>query len=286
MSKRLISDVLGAYFPNTKKAPQNSTSMSSNYHRNYIPNGPPQSSWAGKRTNTSMYSSNYAMRRGRKNMRSRMFTKRKQILRGWINPSRGVELKYIDNSVGFSQVSGVPAIGLLNAAIQGTTANTRTGQEILIKSVQWRIYLKAGTTTFSSGLYPLVRILLVLDRQPNGAAFGSTDLFEWSGGATTISTALQATCSPIALKNRKRFIILKDVTSEMDQGHGNCYFHQFYRKVRIKTEYNSGNAGTIGDINTNALFIVIQTSVPSGSNTGSDDIPYWGGFIRLRFEDS
>ena len=83
-------------------------------------------------------------------------------------------------------------ITVLNDVAQGTTAITRLGRKILMKSV-----LVQGTLTNSSGQG---RILIVYDRQANGAAPAATDVLT----SNTIM-AIQN------LDNRDRFIILADI---------------------------------------------------------------------------
>ena len=134
-------------------------------------------------------------------------------------------------------------ITVLNDVAQGTTAITRLKRKILMKSV-----LVQGTLTNSSGQG---RILIVYDRQANGAAPAATDVLT----SNTIM-AIQN------LDNRDRFIILADIfpyaqdetlaAGNNGSGLRGIMAYKRYIKCNLETIYG-GNAGTIADINSGSF---------------------------------
>ena len=127
------------------------------------------------------------------------------------------------------------SINCLNDVAQGTTAITRIGRKILMKSVLVQGLL--ATNTGNSA-----RVLIVYDRQPNGALPAATDVLT----SNTIMAAQN-------LDNRDRFLILADImpydqVENISNPSANSGFgYKRYIKCNLETIY-SGNAGTIADI--------------------------------------
>ena len=126
-------------------------------------------------------------------------TYRKYIPRGQntysaFQKSSGIERKNIDDSSAkWASTSAGWSINCLNDVAQGTTAITRIGRKILMKSVLVQGLL--ATNTGNSA-----RVLIVYDRQPNGALPAATDVLT----SNTIMAAQN-------LDNRDRFLILADI---------------------------------------------------------------------------
>ena len=182
--------------------------------------------------------------------------------------SSGIERKNIDDSAAkWTTTVATWTITVLNDVAQGTTAITRLGRKILMKSV-----LVQGTLTNSSGQG---RILIVYDRQANGAAPAATDVLT----SNTIM-AIQN------LDNRDRFIILADIfpyaqdetlaAGNNGSGSGGIMAYKRYIKCNLETIYG-GNAGTIADINSGSLLML--TNCNGGTVAGES------GIVRVRFVD-
>ena len=132
--------------------------------------------------------------------------------------------------------------------------------------------LVQGTLTNSSGQG---RILIVYDRQANGAAPAATDVLT----SNTIM-AIQN------LDNRDRFIILADIfpyaqdetlaAGNNGAGSGGIMAYKRYIKCNLETIYG-GNAGTIADINSGSLLML--TNCNGGTVAGES------GIVRVRFVD-
>lgn len=186
------------------------------------------------------------------------------------------EWKYVDTSLGFDINTG--ALGsLLNGLQPGSSASQRIGMNCEFKSLEFRARV---TSTAATGVDQYCRMLIVQDKQSNGVAPGIGDIL-----------INASTTAPRNLANRKRFRILWDKTFAMGGNLNaagtpstvpNLRNFKAYMKFRpaIRTEYNTGVAGTIADINSNSLYLVtIGTEAAGATDAGLV------GYIRLRYTD-
>lgn len=183
------------------------------------------------------------------------------------------ELK--DNTV--RSLTVVPAFGtttastgvLLNGLSQGTTATTRIGRRITMKSmyIQYQINL-LPTTTGSSPL----RFLVVYDAQANGAAPAILDI-----------VLTDELASPMNLGNSRRFKVLCDevVPCIGTAGPQSYMFKRYIKLGNLNTEFNSGNAGTIADITSGSIYVYTW-----GSSGWAVATPGAVLYSRIRFQDS
>lgn len=181
----------------------------------------------------------------------------------WLKSVVNVEKKYIDTTA----TTTSPAAGafvLLNGCTTGTSAITRDGQSIKMVSIYenyfWSINAAAATT--------YVRTVIVLDRQANGAAPSFTDIFVNSG-----------VLSAANIGNSKRFKIVHDTRKTLSLNGNEMVRHKKFTKCSIHTEYNTGSAGTIADIQTNSLYLFHMSD--QGAN-----VPGFSYFVRVRFIDN
>lgn len=128
---------------------------------------------------------------------------------------------------------------LVNGLTQGTSGSQRVGRQIFMTTMQF-YYATGGTTRF----------LIVYDKQCNGSALTATDLFQDSTDQF----------SPYNFSNRERFCYLYDTlydtTPELSPVNRQLHF-----PIKKYTTYNVGNAGTIADIATGSLYLVIYTTL-------------------------
>lgn len=179
--------------------------------------------------------------------------------------SSGIERKNIDDTAP-KITTGVTTwtINTLNDCAQGTTATTRIGRKILMKSINIQ-----GVVATSTG--NTARILIVYDKQPNGAVPLATDVLT--------SNTLMAMQN---LDNRDRFIILADIFPyDQEENIANPsassgFGWKRYIKCNLETIYN-GTLGTIADITTGSLLIM--TNINGATITGET------GMQRVRFVD-
>jgi len=178
---------------------------------------------------------------------------------------------------------------LCNGLAQGSEYNTRIGRKILMKSLLIRATIKNTADLANKTLTGNYRLLVVYDKQVNAVAPALTDIIETTSDSTFAMT------SPLNLNNRDRFIVLSDkigsltVTTAATQGAAGdvaaffvCKNIKIYKKLNHETIYNSGVAGTVGDINTGALYVFLVGDRASGT----ENIICQSIITRLRFLDA
>lgn len=223
-------------------------------------------------------------------------TKRRRVKTSTKNPTapmdtRGFtfpvpEKKYKDMTLATLPVNTTGHFQLLNGTVMGTTYNDRIGRKIRVKSVYVRgiVGQESAITTITSPINAsgqLARMIIFADMQPNGAVPALTDvLFEANG------------CAQLNPNYRDRFKILCDKQWAFgrfmyDTTNGiamadNCQFPvKKFKRLNLDTTYNAGNAGTIGDIATGALYMLWV-----GSETAGTDVDgVFFGTVRIRFYD-
>lgn len=188
---------------------------------------------------------------------------------GWANPSTS-ETKFIDTSPIPTLTTGVDTFTtpiLLNGCIQGTEATQRLGRKIVMTSLYLKGRLSLAPTTTGGGY---VRIAIVYDKQANGAAPAATDVF-----LTDNNT------SPNNLSNRDRFVKVVDMESPVISVAGEYQVPiEIFRKLGLETTFNTGNAGTIGDITGGSLYLFIGRTSSFGVAN-----PTFNSQCRIKFTD-
>lgn len=183
------------------------------------------------------------------------------------------ELNFVDTqltNVGFDTTGSVT---LLNGMVQGTTASTRIGRKITMTQIICNLRAVSNTNT----LFNDFRMALVLDTQANGAAPAITDIYD-----VINSTSMRN------ISNGTRFRILKtwedcnvgNQTTAGQQTDNTCMAFKYFQRCNITVTYNANNAGTVGDIQTNALYIITMGNQVSGT---SNSLLY--GTVRIRYTD-
>jgi len=132
---------------------------------------------------------------------------------------------------------------LLNGLAQGTTATTRIGRRVTLKSLYFRFQASMAAT--SAGASP-IRLLVVYDKQTNATPT--------TAGLVLASDALN---SLNLLDNARRFVTLCDVMLPcLGTGGPQAVAHVFYKKINLPMEFNTGSAGTVGDIQTGSIYML------------------------------
>jgi hypothetical protein len=167
-----------------------------------------------------------------------------------------------------SAVNTTGVLVLLNGLAPGTAINQRLGQRTHFTSGALDVN---STVTATTGTDQFSRFLVVLDKQPNGAAFAITDVL------TAVSVI-----APINLSNRNRFVVYVDQKFHLNASAEPGSQKSFHcRMPAFVTSYNTGTAGTIADITTNALYFVAIGDNVAGVTAASDTI-----VSRLFFRDN
>jgi len=148
-------------------------------------------------------------------------------------------------------------VALLNGIARGDDIHERNAREVVMKSIQFS-YNAYGTAT--TGIDQHQRVMLVYDRQTN-----ATELT-----AAQVLTAVD-TLAPRNLENRKRFKILYDRCHSLNAvaEPGSHVTRRFYRRLRHPVTFNSGDAGSVADIVTGSLYLIVIGTVAPGATAGS-----------------
>lgn len=196
------------------------------------------------------------------------------------------EIKFFDTYGSTAEILSTNSVYFcLNDMRQGPEINQRIGRKTTSKSISFRghFYSTAVTTLAVGQVIPqIIRMVLFIDYQPNGAAINATTLFQGFSAPT-------AGTSPINYDLRDRIKVLRDYVFVLDPytysanaawfGRQNAY-KKFYKKFRMNTIYNGVNGGTIGDITSCALNVLF---VGSGVGAGTGySVDVW---FRYRYYD-
>lgn len=190
----------------------------------------------------------------------------------------GGELKFFDTIRATAAVANTGVVDAnLNIIPQGVLENNRLGRQCKIKRINIRgsIVLPGGTTAATSS--DQIRVLLVQDKQANGAVFTVLNVLETNG-----------TNSHFNLENEHRFKILYDknytLSSAGGTNSGAILYGQVTKDLRINMACNipidfdnSAGTGAITTQRTNSLAFLMIT------DNGVATVSY---VSRLRFSDN
>lgn len=216
-----------------------------------------------------------------KSMKGRKKMKIPSRLKGYVRTggyfgtaAPGAELKFLDHAIDDAVVASAGAIlvatggsaGTLNAISQGTGQTQRDGRKCTVKQINWKYELTLPASATSGDV---VRVMLVLDKQCNGATAAVTDILA--------SADYQAFNN---LANSGRFRTLMDRTYAINATAGiagtivtEVIQDSFYHKCNIPLEFSSTN-GVITEVRSNNITgLVISQSGVAGMV----------GNLRLRF---
>lgn len=170
----------------------------------------------------------------------------------------------IDNGTVSPSTSG--DIRLMCDVAQGDGFDTRDGN-----SLKWEhCNMKGFVTINGSATTTTVRIMLLLDKQPNGALPTLAQILDDTGSNTPV-------LRPLNVNFGSRFVLLADKQISVDANNARKNF-KWFRKLNFHTKYN-GTGSTITDINTNSIIMVTV----SDEATNVPDISY---NMQSRFIDN
>lgn len=218
------------------------------------------------RTNSGMSVSVSRSRSGGRSVRIPV-----QLLRaGGRMPADSGELKNLDTVNAAQIVAGATtgSIGLLNGVAQGTTAITRLGRRLTMKSIY--VIWEGSMAATSAGSSPL-RLIIVYDKQTNATAPAATDILQ-----------SDAIWDANNLGNSRRFVTLfDDIVECVGTGGPQAWFHKLYKKLNHAVEFNVGSAGTVGDIQSGSVYALMYQN--GGIITAA---PSMALKVRIRYSDN
>lgn len=183
------------------------------------------------------------------------------------------------------------AKSLMNGTIPGNAIQNRLGRRIRMVSLR----IMGAIFQVQNGAAPgddFVHIYVVYDKQVNGTAYALADLLQSCDRSGTTATN---TFASVNMSNSKRFKILRHTFMKIECPAGvsanqpaqeSTDFHKvqtvdWYIPLKgLDTQYNTGTAGTIADIQTGALFVMVL-----GANSAANTQYSLQYNARLRFQD-
>lgn len=189
-----------------------------------------------------------------------------------------------------------PQLFLLNGSIQGDSVVTRDGDKLRMTSmhVSGQIYPTSGGATLGYNIP--VRIVVFISKKPKGvaptismagSASGQSALFYNSGGANYPSTYQQYDTG-VNQNMYQNYKILFDKTYRLRTQIGayvpstdatssvNPYFNfNIRKKLGYTSDYSRSNAGTIADIESNALYILFLADTSGNITVEMDSRVYF-----------
>lgn len=167
-------------------------------------------------------------------------------------PPRSRELKFVDTSS--VQSPAIAGTGTLSATLcslaVGSTASQRVGNELTVKSLEWRQAISLATTTGNGA----IRTVIVWDKSPNGVAPTI------SGAPATDMFNQDNINAQMFLGNRDRYIVLQDIlTPALGLAGPAADYQKGYMKMSLPQVYNAGTAG-VASMNTGNVVAVTWAS--------------------------
>ncbi len=179
---------------------------------------------------------------------------------GKFNRGATSELKFHDVDYDDSVVAAgavVNTAGSLNLIAQGVTESTRVGRKCTIMSIGCRYDITLPQIADSSpGFGDVIRVIVYLDKQTNGAIAANTDILETADYQSFNN-----------LSNKSRFRILHDKTFDMNYVAGggdataNSYAggavtNTWFKKCSIPLEFSS-TTGALTELRSNNINIMV-----------------------------
>ncbi len=211
---------------------------------------------------------------------------RKRVYRGRRATYNG-ELKFFDIRKAATNLTaaGVILDDSICEVAQGVTESERIGRKMTIRSINFRGEWQNGLGTATGTVDGRLRIVIVWDKQANGAAFTVANVLENNGAAVDINSFRN-------LSNAGRFVVLMDKTFNANipgvaqtaagtfTSYANAHSWTFYKSCNIPIEYDAA-AGAITEMRSNnvGIFALSQTPVNPGA---ASTVSYT---CRIRFSD-
>lgn len=208
------------------------------------------------------------------------------------NVGARAEVKTVDLAAATYTLNTTAVFTPINIIQEGPGFNQRVGRKVMLKSLHLTGYLSSsGNVTTNTSEY--TRILLVYDRQPNGAVPTLADVLQ---DVTFNGTTSTGAISGLNMNNSERFLIIRDsrffspsngnaaalsdqVASNIDYTVNKCNLNEFCRLNNLQTHYQA-SAGAVTDISSGSLLLITFGNVAPGSEGYAAHLK-----LRLRYHD-
>ncbi len=150
---------------------------------------------------------------------------------------------------------------------QGDGNANRDGNQIKITNIYFKYWIQASSAASASA----TRVMLVIDKQPNGALFTLAQLLK-------NVTVIDAINSPLHEDFRRRFRILYDRRHFTDDSRNQISSGFYSKSMQLPIRY-SGTAGDITDLSETNLCLVHLSDEATNE-------PLLNAFVRILFVDN
>lgn len=221
--------------------------------------------------------------------KEKLFTKRKKLnANSRVNipaiiRARKAEIKTIDTLPLLKSISTTAVFTLLNGVQEGAGFNNRVGRKIMMRSVRitGNVFFEGGGAGNSSNDY--VRIMIVYDRQPNGAVPAIADILASQNDTTTVDSTAWANLN---MNNAERFYVIRDKRIALQNFNGGALsagtvnstlqtltesstnIDMFVKLKGLETHFkSSSNPAVVADIASGSLYLITY-GINSAANAG------------------
>jgi len=188
---------------------------------------------------------------------------------------QGSNHKYINPTYGNLAATGVlitsPYIALLNGVTQGTTENTRIGRLCKMKWLDIDLDFYANAVNASG----LVRFYIIVETTALGSAISPGQFFVDTANFHPTSQRDRTNRNAsryMVLYDSKPFVLgglpTSDASTNSFSNIGVAPVEKAFSlhlPLEFETDYSRGNAGTVADIDTNSLFLMVVSDISSGN---------------------
>jgi len=189
---------------------------------------------------------------------------------------KGPNNKYINSlygAINLSPTLSSPGLFLLNGVAQGTTENTRIGRLARLKWLDMDLIVESELA--SSGIDEL-RVYIIAETTALGSALAPAQFFVDAASFGPTSQRDRTN------RNASRYVVLFDSKTfsvgslPFSSGLSNVAWtgnapltkhFNIHLPLNFSTDYSRGNAGTIGDIDTNSLYLMVCSDDASASHS-------------------
>lgn len=192
------------------------------------------------------------------------------------------EIKQVDIVSANYAFFTTPVLTLINGMALGSDNFNRIGRKVFMKSIQVRGSIRPSLTTT---LAEYMRIALVYDRQPNGAAPAYADIFQMTTQAGATSSTSESLPNEA---NKNRFSIIKDFQYDYpgnvgpNQNTSPSQVINWFIPLKDSVTHYLGTTAAVASITTGSLYFVM---VSRALAVGVAEWQFTGAF-RLRYSES
>lgn len=164
------------------------------------------------------------------------------------------ERKFIDTQIINTAMASTGTITQLTNLVQGVTDSTRIGNKITVVGCLLTYIIDANITTN-------IRVMLVQDKQTNGAIYTNADLLH-------DATAQDIIVSPKNADFKRRFHVYHDKNYSYSVAGVATKFYKKFFKMNVPMRFDA-NAGDITDLQSSSLswFVATETAGAAVVNT-------------------